>query len=36
MKTDLVVLPQVILSKLAAQVFKEVCSVEGKSLTVHS
>ena len=36
MKTNLVDLPQVILSKLAAQVFKEVCSVEGKSLTVHS
>ena len=31
MKTDLVALPQVILSKLAAQVFKEACSVEGKS-----
>ena len=31
MNTNLVALPQVILSKRAAQVFKEACSVEGKS-----
>jgi len=36
MKADLVDLPLVILSKRAAQVFKEVFSVEGTSLTVHS
>ena len=30
MNTDLEDLPQVILSKRAAQVFKEACSVEGK------
>ncbi len=31
MKTDLVDLPQVILSKRAVQVFKEACIVEVKS-----